>query len=70
MPTKPINSDSIAPVPIEFAGKWIVWSSDHARIVAQSDNVGELWRIVRDQRIHDPIFEKVPHTDTSFIGRR
>lgn len=69
MPVKPISHMSNA-VPAEYGGKWVAWNSDHARIVAQSNSMEELWQLVRAQKISDPIFEKVPRADARFVGAR
>ena len=55
-------------VPAEFAGRWIVWNADHSRIVAHADTLQRLWQLARDQRIDDPVFERVPRTDVRFVG--
>ena len=68
MPTKPIDSQSATSVPVEYAGKWVAWNSDHARIVAHSDSMQTLWHLVRSERIPDPIFEKIPRADVRFVG--
>ena len=70
MPTKPIDSQSTTSVPVEYAGKWVAWNSDHSRIVAHSDSVQHLWQVVQADRIPDPIFEKVPRADVRFVGMR
>ena len=70
MPTKSIAPPTTQPVPIEFSGKWVAWLSDHSRIVAHSDTLPDLWRIVHDRGIVDPVFEKVPHADVRFVGMR
>lgn len=70
MPTRPVDSQATTPAPSEYAGKWVAWTSDHKRIVAHSNSMQELWRIVRINSIPDPIFEKVPHPDLRFVGMR
>jgi len=70
MSTRPVDPRATKAVPIQFAGKWIVWASDHSQILAHSDSIQELWRIARDKRISDPIFEKVPRSDARFVGMR
>ena len=70
MPTKPVDPCKTKSVPMEYAGKWVVWTSDHSQIVAHCDNLAELWRIVTDRHIADPIFEKVPRSDVRFVGTR
>lgn len=72
MPTKPLtlSSRSIPPVPVELAGKWVAWNSEHSQIVAHSDSLEALWQIVRDQGIVDPVFEKTPRVDVRFVGMR
>jgi len=70
MPTKPLESRSATAVPIEYAGKWIAWSSDHSRIVAHADRLQDVWQIVRKNNVDEPIFEKVPRADVRFVGTR
>ena len=70
MPTRPVDPRATRSMPIEYAGKWVAWSSDHSQVVAHSDDIKELWRIVHERRIADPIFEKVPRSDTRFVGMR
>ena len=68
MPARtPVNLTA-AVVPAEFSGKWIAWSADHSHIVAHSDTMPDLWQQVRNQRVADPIFEKVPRSDVRFVG--
>jgi hypothetical protein len=69
MPIKPVKTSN-RPVPLEYAGKWVAWNSDHSRIVAHSDNMQSLWQMVREQHISDPVFEKVLRADVKFVGRR
>jgi hypothetical protein len=70
MPTKPFNPQSTQAVPIEYAGKWVAWKKDHSEILAHSDTIQELWQIVRDLHIEEPVFEKVPRSDIRFVGAR
>lgn len=68
MPTKSIDPQGTKSVPVEFAGKWVAWNADHSQIVADSDSLNELWRIVHDREILDPVFEKVFRSDVRFVG--
>ena len=70
MPTKPVDQSATRPVPLEYAGKWVAWDSDHSQILAHSDSIQELWQNARERNIPDPIFEKVPRSDVRFIGTR
>jgi hypothetical protein len=70
MPTKSVDFTPGKPVPLEYAGKWVAWSSDHSQVVAHCDSIEELWRLVRERKISDPIYEKVPHSDVRFVGMR
>ena len=70
MPTKPVDPQITQPVPVEYAGKWVAWLADHSQIVAHSESVRELWQIVHDRRIADPVFEKIPRADVRFVGMR
>ena len=68
MPAKPLTSRTPTAVPLELAGKWVAWTADHARIVAHSDTMQDLWQQVRHQSVADPIFEKIPRSDVRFVG--
>lgn len=70
MPTKPVDPQSTNAGPIEYASKWIAWNSDHWQIVAHSESMKELWRVVRERGIPDPVFEKVPRSNVRFVGTR
>jgi hypothetical protein len=70
MPTRPVKAQAVSAVAAEYSGKWVAWTSDHSRIVADGDSISELWRIVHDQRIDDPVFEKVPRSDIRIVGTR
>jgi len=70
MPIKQVDVDSTRAVPVVYSGKWVAWNSDHSQIVAESGNVAELWRVVRERGIEDPVFEKVPRADVRFVGAR
>jgi len=70
MPTKSVAVKSADAVPVEYSGKWVAWNSSHSRIVAQSTSVSELWHIVKEQGIEDPVFEKVSRCDVRLMGRR
>jgi hypothetical protein len=63
MPTKTATDHSRNAVPIEFAGKWVAWNAEHSRIVAHAETLPQLWQLVCDQHIDDPVFEKVPQAD-------
>lgn len=70
MPTKPVDPHMTKALPSEYAGKWVAWTSDHSRIVAHSQSVRELWQIVHDLGIDDPVFEKILRVDVRFVGMR
>ena len=70
VPTKPVCSVSPNAVPLKYAGKWVVWNSDHSQIVGSADTVKDVWRIAREGLVIDPIFEKVPRSDVRFVGMR
>lgn len=70
MPTRPVEAQAVSAVAAECSGKWVAWTSDHSRIVADGDSISELWRIVHGQRIDDPVFEKVPRSDIRIAGTR
>jgi hypothetical protein len=70
MPSKPFDLRSPRPVPVEYSGKWVAWNSDHSQIVDHSDSIQDLWQIVLDCAVVEPVFEKVPRSDAQFIGMR
>jgi hypothetical protein len=70
MPTRLDDTRMSRAVPVEFAGKWVAWKSDHSRILAHADTLQQLWQIVREEHIQDPVFEKVPRADLRFVGMR
>ena len=70
MPTRPLVASTRHAVPTEYSRKWVAWTSDHSRIVASANCLSELWQQVRDQRIDDPVFEKIPRSDVRFVGLR
>lgn len=70
MPTRPLRPHETPPIPLELHGKWIAWNSAHTEIVAHSDSLQHLWQTVREQNVHDPVFEKVPRADVRFVGVR
>jgi hypothetical protein len=70
MPTREFSSGKIPPVPAEYGGRWVVWNADHSQIVADGESFLELWQLVRERKIENPTFEKVPRADVRFIGSR
>lgn len=70
MPTRSVSTQSSKTVPIEFSGKWVAWNSDHSRIVAHAKSLQEIWELVRESKVEDPVFEKVPRADVRFVGMR
>ena len=60
MPTRISDSDRPTAVPIELGGKWVAWNAEHTRIVAHADTLMQLWQTTRQEKIDDPVFEKVP----------
>lgn len=70
MPTRPTDARDQKAVPVEFSGKWVVWNAEHTHIVAHAETLQELWQLASEKQIEDPVFEKVPHADVSFVGMR
>ncbi len=70
MPTKRMERKTASTVPVEFAGKWVAWSSDHSQILASDQSLQALWKMAKEQDLRDPVFEKVPRADVSFVGMR
>lgn len=68
MPTRPIGDTEIPAVPFEYSGKWVAWNADHSQIVASGDGLNEVWRIVHEREIRDPVFEKIPRANVRLIG--
>ncbi|MFO1092337.1 MAG: hypothetical protein U0992_03355 [Planctomycetaceae bacterium] len=70
MPKKPINPGTLLPFPLEYAGKWVAWNSDHTQIVAAGESIQEVWNIVSERRIADPVYERIPRADVRLVGMR
>ena len=70
MPTRIADPGRPSAVPVEMGGKWIAWNAEHTRIVAQAETLQQLWQAVQEQKIDDPVFEKVPQADVRFVGTR
>lgn len=70
MSAVPLTPRSVPPVPVEYGGKWVAWSADHSRVLAHSERFEELWRLINEQQIPDPVFEKVPRSDVRLVGRQ
>lgn len=70
MPTRTTNPQLPKGVPLEFAGKWVAWNTGHTHIIAHADSLHQLWQIVREENVDDPVFERVPRTDVRFVGTR
>lgn len=68
MPTRIADPRQLKAVPVEFAGKWVAWNAEHTRVVAHAETLQQLWQLVRDKQINDPVFEKVPRADVRFVG--
>ena len=56
------------PAPAEFAGKWVAWDREETRIIASGTYLQEVRAKARAQGETDPLFEKVPRLDASFVG--
>ena len=65
-------SDTRAPdiVPSAYAGKWIAWSKDAARIVAAGDTPDEARAAAERAGVHEIVYQWVPPTDELLIGRQ
>ena len=70
MPTRIANPCREMAVPVELAGKWVAWNADHTCVVAHAETLQQLWQAVREEKIDDPVFEKVPQADVRFVGMR
>lgn len=70
MPTRIADWGRLSAAPIELAGKWVAWNAEHTRVVADAETLPQLWQAVREAKIEDPIFEKVPRADVRFVGMR
>ena len=55
-------------VPIEFAGKWIVWNENHTQIVASGNSFREAHEKVQKIGKKKVWFDKVPSKDEFFGG--
>jgi hypothetical protein len=57
-------------VPLEYGGKWVVWTEDHTRIVAAADTLEEAWGAAERIGLRNPIFLWVPPSTEPLIGSR
>lgn len=55
-------------VPLEYGGKWIAWSADRLRIIAQGDTLDQCEEAANKAGESDPCFEKVPAPHIRLIG--
>jgi hypothetical protein len=55
-------------VPIEYAGKWIVWDFDETRIIASGRSYEEAKKAAEATGEKRPILEKTPDAKVRFIG--
>lgn len=55
-------------VPAELGGRWIAWSADGLRIVADGTTLDECELAAAKAGEQDPSFEKVPRSDVRIIG--
>ncbi len=49
--------DRRPPVPLEYAGKWLAWSTDHKEILAHADSLPEV-RNGSEARMYGPGFSE------------
>ncbi len=70
MPTRIADPTRPSVVPVEFGGKWVAWNAEHTRIVAHAETLQQLWLVVQEKQIDDPVFEKVPRANVRFVGTR
>ena len=59
----------VTPVPLEYAGQWVVWSADRCRIVAHGATLDEVARSVGPGEHPQVLFAKVPKLGV-FIGNQ
>ena len=62
------KNTEVEAVPIELAGKWIAWSADHTRIVANGDHLADVHKEVERKGEKDVWFDKVPSRTVFFGG--
>lgn len=70
MPTRTADPRLLQAASAEYSGKWVAWSADHVRVLAHAETLQQLWQLVRDEQIVDPVFEKVPRVDVRFVVLR
>lgn len=68
MTTRLVKHGTSNAPPLEYCGKWVAWNADNSAIVAHADTFAELWKIAQDQKLVDPIFEKIPRANGVLIG--
>jgi len=55
-------------VPIEYAGKWIVWNSEGTQIIASGQSFQEAFEAAAATGENEPVFEKCPKANERFVG--
>ncbi len=54
--------------PVEYAGKWIAWDSDHNKILAHGDNMSAALVAAEAAGYSNVILQRVPPVDEILIG--
>ena len=71
MPSHPELLDDLArppAAPFEYAGQWVAWDRDEKTIVAHGKDMAEVHRAAKAAGHADCVMQKVPPTNTIFVG--
>jgi hypothetical protein len=55
-------------VPLEYAGLWIAWDRDHARIVASGQTIEAAFEAAIAAGEPEPILGRAPDAEVHFVG--
>ena len=59
--------DAPRPTPLEYAGQWVAWSEDRAKIVAHGVRFGEVRAEAIAAGCQEPLMQRI--VGASFVGR-
>ena len=59
--------DRLPPAPLEYAGQWVAWNKEHARIVVHGRNYGEVYAEAIAAGCPTPLMQRV--LGTMFVGK-
>ena len=66
--TGPDQIGTLAPVPAEYAGKWLAWDHEETRILAAARTFAEAKTAAEAAGESRPVIVKAPLADVRFVG--